>query len=191
MTVWFTSDEHYDHANIIRFCGRPFGSVEEMQSELVRRHNAVVREGDEVWHLGDFALNEKTVPKILPQLRGTHRLVAGNHDRCHPCHKKSEASTRRYLMFGFTSVQREVHFGPWLLNHLPYAGDSQHEARFPEWRPKDEGQWLLHGHIHETRKIGERMINVGVDQWNFAPVSLEELDWIRRCGAPPARPEGA
>lgn len=166
MTTWFTSDEHYDHRNIIRFCDRPFGAVLEMQREMIARHNAVVGPDDEVWHLGDFSLNEKTVPQILCQLRGKHHLISGNHDKCHPCHKKTETAKRRYLLFGFASVRHEVHMGPWLLNHLPYTGDSANEPRYPEWRPKDEGKWLLHGHIHEIRKVGERMINVGVDQWN-------------------------
>jgi calcineurin-like phosphoesterase family protein len=176
MTVWFTSDEHYDHKNIIAYSGRPFADVLEMQRELVARHNALVGDDDDVWHLGDFALNEKTIPGILSQLRGRHHLIVGNHDRCHPCHKKSEGAKRRYLLFGFASVQREVHMGPWILNHLPYTGDSANEPRYPEWRPKDEGKVLLHGHVHELWKTKDRMINVGVDQWNYAPVSLATLE---------------
>lgn len=176
MTTWFTSDEHYDHANIIRFSGRPFSGVPQMQYEMIVRHNAVVGENDDVWHLGDFALNEKTVPLILPRLVGRHHLVVGNHDACHPCHKKSEGAKRRYLLYGFASVATEIHMGPFLLNHLPYVGDSAHEGRYPEWRPKDEGKWLLHGHVHELWKVRGKMINVGVDQWNYGPVSLAALE---------------
>jgi calcineurin-like phosphoesterase family protein len=175
MTTWFTSDEHYDHRNIIAYSARPFADVAEMQREMIARHNAVVRPEDDVWHLGDFALNEKTVPLVLPQLVGRHHLVTGNHDACHPCHKKHAAAKRKYLLFGFASVATEIRMGPFLLNHLPYVGDSAHEPRFPEWRPKDEGKWLLHGHVHELWKVRDRMINVGVDQWGFAPVRFETI----------------
>lgn len=122
---------------------------------------------------------EEHRPKILPLLNGRHRLVVGNHDTCHPCHKKSEAAKRRYLAYGFVSVQTVVHMGPWLLCHLPYAGSPEHKPRYPEWRPKDEGRWLLHGHLHEQWQIRGRMINVGVDKWDYAPVHMSTLDRIR------------
>jgi calcineurin-like phosphoesterase family protein len=179
VTTWFTSDEHYGHRNIIEYSGRPFANVDEMTRELIARHNAAVSKDDEVWHLGDFSLDERLVPQILPQLKGRHRLVVGNHDRCHPCHKKSNGATRRYLLYGFETVSFQVHMGPWLLNHLPYVGDSSHEARYPEWRPKDDGRWLLHGHVHELWKVRDRMINVGVDQWDYRPVALNELEKMR------------
>ncbi len=177
--MWFTSDQHFGHANIIAYSGRPFSDTEEMTREIVARHNAVVGETDEVWHLGDFSLNEKLVPEVLPQLRGRHFLIAGNHDRCHPCHKKSEAAKLRYLRYGFERVASEIHMGPWLLSHLPYVGDSASEPRYPEWRPKDNGKWLLHGHVHEMWKTRDRMINVGVDKWDYAPVHLSVLEAIR------------
>jgi calcineurin-like phosphoesterase family protein len=148
-----------------------------MNSQLIARHNAVVKKEDTVWHLGDFALNEKLVPRILPLLNGKHYLVSGNHDRTHACHKRHTAAIRRYLGYGFLEVHQETRLDQFLLNHLPYVGDSAHEARYPEWRPNpnDEGIWLLHGHIHELWKIKVGMINVGVDVWDFQPVALEHL----------------
>ena len=177
--TWFTSDQHFGHANIIAYSGRPFSSSDEMNREIVRRHNAVVRPEDDVWHLGDFALNEALVPKILPILHGRHRLVVGNHDKCHPKHAKWRKATQRYLLYGFASVATEVRMGPWLLAHMPYVGDHTEKQRYAEWRPKDEGAWLLHGHVHEHWKQRGRMINVGVDQWDYAPVRLETLDALR------------
>jgi calcineurin-like phosphoesterase family protein len=149
MTTWFTSDQHFGHKNVIAYSARPFADVEEMTRELVARFNAAVADEDEIWHLGDFALDERLVPKVLPLLRGRHLLVSGNHDKCHPCHKKSEAAKRRYLRYGFADVLLEHRIGPFLVNHMPYVGDSANEPRYPEWRPKDEGSWLLHGHVHE------------------------------------------
>jgi calcineurin-like phosphoesterase family protein len=85
--IWFTSDQHFGHKNIIRYSGRPFSDVAEMDHEIVARHNAVVHDGDEVWHLGDVALDERRLKDVMPVLKGTHHLVSGNHDKCHPCHR--------------------------------------------------------------------------------------------------------
>lgn len=179
MTNWFTSDEHYGHFNIVKYCFRPFGTVEDMTRELVAKHNAVVGKDDTVWHLGDFAFDKKLISEVLSQLNGTHHLVSGNHDETHPCHKKHEAAIRKYCLLGFASVRHEVHLGPYVMNHLPYRGDRSEHDRYPEHRPVDDGKWLLHGHVHEKWKIRERMINVGVDQWGFAPVHWDQLEEIR------------
>jgi len=71
----------------------------------------------------------------------------------------------------------EIQIGSYnmLACHFPYVGDSQHEDRHAEHRPKDQGRWLLHGHTHSKEKINGRMIHVGVDAWNFMPVSETEL----------------
>ena len=58
-----------------------------------------------------------------------------------------------------------------LLCHFPYRGDSQEHDRFPDARPIDKGEWLLHGHVHDRWSQNGRMINVGVDANDFAPVS--------------------
>lgn len=173
--MWFTSDQHFGHRNIIQYCKRPFADQEEMHRELIARHNTVVSETEEVFHLGDFALDERLIPGILSQLNGRHTLVVGNHDRCHPCHSRSDAAKRRYLLYGFSSVSTEIRMGPWTVNHLPYS----ETRRYPEWRPVDDGGWLLHGHVHELWKTKDRMINVGVDQWNYTPVHISELERIR------------
>lgn len=147
-----------------------------MDAELITRHNAVVGDDDEVFHLGDFALDERLVAPILARLRGRHHLIAGNHDACHPCHKRHVQQTRRYLAAGFLTVQTSMSldiegFGSVDMCHLPYTGDHKERERYPEFRPKDEGRWLLHGHVHEHWLRRGRMINVGVDVHGFAPVS--------------------
>jgi len=182
MAIFCTSDEHYDHLNVIRFDTRPFKDVADMQRGMIERHNVVVSKDDEVWHLGDFSMSEKTVPLILPQLNGTHYLVHGNHDKSHPCQKHSEATKQRYLQYGFAGVYQEVqNFYGFVLNHLPYVGQEEgnHGARFSQWRPVDKGQYLLCGHVHVSWKTKGRMINVGVPQWDYAPVSLDTLIAIR------------
>lgn len=164
-----------------------------MEQDLVSKFNAVVKPEDTVWHLGDFAMNEVVIPKVLPRLYGHHKLVSGNHDKCHPKHKKWEAAKKRYLSYGFEEVvvSAEVHpdiceadapaasrqsRDPFKLCHVPYD-----DIRYPLHALKDEGSWLICGHVHGAWKIKGKMINVGVDVWDMAPVSLETLMEIRKA----------
>lgn len=81
---YYISDWHYGHANCIAFDGRPFTSCEEMNSELIRRWNNVVKNDDKVYMLGDmfWCKGSDAVP-VLKELKGQKYLVKGNHDRCH------------------------------------------------------------------------------------------------------------
>jgi calcineurin-like phosphoesterase family protein len=183
MTIWLTSDQHYGHKNIIEYSGRPFRDVDHMTSELIERHNRLVGDADEVWHLGDFSLDARLVARILPTLRGKHHLVVGNHDACHPMHHRHVRAEKKYLAAGFVDIAVSAELDGFLLQHMPYSGDHADRERYTEWRPRDEGRWLLHGHVHESWKVRDRMINVGVDQWGYAPVTLDEVIVLtHRCG---------
>lgn len=82
MAVYVTADHHFGHAPIIRYCARPFESVEEMDTEMARRWNAVVSPCDTVVHLGDFALaSRERIAELVSALNGKKILVLGNHDR--------------------------------------------------------------------------------------------------------------
>jgi calcineurin-like phosphoesterase family protein len=104
-------------------------------------------------------------------------LVAGNHDRCWAGHgRRAEGWTERYVAAGFDEVHQgevniEIGGVPTLACHFPYRGDSQDEDRYVQYRPVDRGEWLLHGHVHERWRQSARMINVGVDVWDYRPVS--------------------
>ncbi|HEV2889043.1 MAG TPA: hypothetical protein VGX28_01570 [Frankiaceae bacterium] len=179
---YFTADLHLGHANIIGYSHRPFATVEEMNDALVARWNDTVGDGDEVWVLGDVAMGR--VAESLPlaaRLAGRKHLVPGNHDRCWPGHRHVRAAdVRMYEDAGF-----EVHGAEVALTiagrdvvacHFPVAGDSHDEDRFVEHRPVlGEGVWLLHGHVHERWRVHERQVNVGVDVWDYRPVSEDEV----------------
>jgi len=177
MKRFFTADLHLGHRNIIEYCARPFGDVEEMNAALIERWNAAVSPQDEVFVLGDFALGQlsQTLP-LVAGLRGRKVLLAGNHDRCWSGHKKGvEAGTRLYLDAGFDEIRQGVvplNVGGMAVRacHFPYRGDSLGRDRYLDHRPVDEGSWLLHGHVHEKWKVRDRMINVGVDVWDYTPV---------------------
>jgi len=80
-TFFFTADEHYGQANIIKYCNRPFTSVDEMDEEIIRRHNEMVGSKDVVIHAGDFTLSKKSFAEnYIRQLNGTHIFLKGSHD---------------------------------------------------------------------------------------------------------------
>jgi len=80
--MFFTADSHFGHANIIKYCNRPFNSVDEMDETMVRRWNSVVEPSDVVYHLGDFALCKNGYAKnILNCLNGKIYLCRGSHDK--------------------------------------------------------------------------------------------------------------
>lgn len=164
--IYFTSDTHFGHKNVIEYCSRPFSSVEEMDAEIVRRWNARVGTDDTVYHLGDFAFGPKGFARsILEQLKGRVILVRGNHD----------GSASRCRDVGFAQVADRLELdagveeGPITLTHEPCAYAAA------------DGLYL-NGHVHEAWKVRRWVtrpdltsINVGVDQWGFEPKTLPEL----------------
>lgn len=183
--IFFSADHHFYHSNIIRYCARPFCSVEEMNDEMIARWNSTVSPNDVVYYLGDFSLAIRPVELFARKLHGEKHLIMGNHDLCHPIHKKrAERLLPKYFEFGFKSIElsrdMEIEGQNVLLHHMPYAFDAAEEEGRPTpkhraYRPTKEDRWLLHGHIHEKWKVNGRMINVGVDVWDFKPVSIEEI----------------
>ncbi len=199
MPRWFTADLHLGHANIIEYCRRPFADVDAMNRALVDRWNGVVADGDEVWVLGDVALG--TIAETLPlvaALAGRKVLVTGNHDRCWRGHgRRAEGWDRRYREAGFDEIVHgetriEVGGHDTVACHFPYRGDSHDRDRFVDSRPVDRGRWLLHGHIHDRWRQRGRMVNVGVDAWDYRPASETEVAGLIDAGpADVGAPAGA
>lgn len=159
MPTWFTSDTHFGHANTLKYCGRPFTDVDEMDREMVARWNARVQPGDTVYHLGDFAFGPfENINKFLRLLNGTITLVRGNHDRSLP----------RMRQAGFSEVANELTLQldnqRLFLSHKPTKD-----------LPKAAIDFHLHGHVHEKYARRGNQINVGVDVRGFAPATLGEL----------------
>jgi calcineurin-like phosphoesterase family protein len=186
--IYFTSDLHFGHANIIKYCDRPFDNTDEMAKALIGNWNSVVDHEDTVFVLGDFAMGDReaNVP-LARHLNGKKILVAGNHDHCWRglVPKKGQDFVDWWRQFfldnGFTAVLDHVdlYFGEHdlklTLNHFPFTGDSYDEDRYKRWRPVDDGQWVIHGHIHDLWRVNGRMINVGCDVWDFTPVPMETI----------------
>lgn len=184
---YFTSDHHFGHKNIIKYCKRPFDGVMEMNEEMAKRWNDIVKPKDEVIYLGDFSLSTYEMDIWLNRLNGTKELIVGNHDTCF---KSKRGNIRKYLQAGWKSITHEKHTYITLpdnhkiavkLCHFPYRMEPEEQSKrndmfsYAQNRPKDRGLILLCGHIHEKWKVKDKMINVGVDQWKFYPVSEQEI----------------
>lgn len=193
MTVWFTSDTHFGHLKVAR--DRGFGTVSGHDEYLIREWNKLVRPDDQVWHLGDVGMvadrasldalkaqgmsSTDYILGCVDRLNGTKILVAGNHDAPHPMHRDAHRHQQRW-MWTFDAVQAfaKRRFGGHtvLLSHFPYNGDHTDVERCTQYRLRDEGLPVLHGHIHSSEKVsGPRQIHVGVDGWDLRPASLDEV----------------
>ena len=145
----------------------------------------------------DHAVRTALLPNITAlgaaiggEWAGAHlHLVAGNHDSVHPLHRRAHRKLDDYLRV-FQTVQpfarRRVEGHDVWLSHFPWHGGGDHTAvdRYSTVRLNDDGvSWLLHGHTHSLARVdlNRRMIQVGVDAWDLAPVSLHTItDMLRR-----------
>ena len=173
--VYFTADTHFNHANIIKFCNRPFNDVEQMNETLINNWNCVVNKDDTVFHLGDFCLGGAAEwTRLLDRLNGKIYLILGNHD----LKNIRQGFIQRFehvSMQMFITVDKQKMY----LSHYPFLC---FEGGYKE-------VWQLFGHVH-TRKNNtgidaERLqylyptqYDVGVDNNDFKPVSFEEVKSI-------------
>lgn len=177
--MFFTSDTHFCHSNIIKYCKRPFANITENDEEIIRRWNEKVPEDGIVFHLGDVAFGDpERVDNILERLNGTIYLVIGNHDwrRVVNNHKwRFEMMTQQINM---KIGKRHI-----ILNHYPMLAFSG------AWRGED-ATYQLFGHVHTSPYTDEGLdqqrmkylftsqYDVGVDNNNFTPISWKEVDQI-------------
>ena len=155
---WFTSDEHLGHASIIKYCSRPFSSVEEMDKAIIARHNENVSKQDIVVHAGDFCwarTYEEAQEKYIRHLNGDHIFIKGSHDRWLP--KSAKCRWRKMLDDRFVVVDH-------------YAGRT--------WERSYHGSWQLYGHWHSKQDNVGLQLNVAVDLHNFYPWSFDEIEEI-------------
>lgn len=158
MALFFTADTHFGDHRTINIHRRPFSSAAEMNEVLIARWNCVVAPGDEVWHLGDFCRKEGDAPGLLERLNGRKHLVAGNND-----------APALEGLSGWESAQvyKELDHGDHLLVLCHYP--------FRSWNGQHKRSINLHGHSHGRMKPLTRQLDVGVDAWEFQPVSVKEV----------------
>ena len=184
-TVWFTSDLHISHEKVAAIRGFRFPSEHD---ETIRKNwlNQVEKD-DQVWVLGDLAVHGyHAALEFLTDLPGRKHLILGNHDAAHPMHRNAHRFQSRYFSV-FDSVQtfarRRINGGEVLLSHFPYDTDHTEVVRYTQYRLRDEGKWLLHGHTHGKERRHGHQIHVGLDAWDMHLVEINCIaDLIR--GAP-------
>lgn len=186
--IWFTSDTHYAHKNIVRGTTewkefeegsshqntRDFDTLEEHNEALVKSINGLIKPNDELWHLGDWSFGgHAKVEEFRNRLNCKNiNLIFGNHDQ----HIEPESSPYRPL---FTSVQ--------YVKELSYKIDSQKSGKYGKtkiflshyshqvWNQSHHGVIHLFGHSHGTLKGIGKSMDVGVDTNNLYPYHLDEI----------------
>ena len=174
--TFFTSDTHFNHANIIRFCNRPFKDVEQMNEVMITNWNNAISKDDTVFHLGDFCLGGAAEwTKILDRLNVKIYLIMGNHDL---------KNIRQGFIsrFEHVAMQMRIEIGKKriYLCHYPFLCF--------EGSYKDD-VWQLFGHVHTRRSnsgidagrlqyLYPTQYDVGVDNNNFTPVSFGHVKRI-------------
>lgn len=210
MKIWFTSDLHFGHRNIINFCNRPFHdafvedfdggplrlgetAVAEMNEVMVEQWNSQVAEADHVYVLGDLAMGHMADSyEYVQRLKGIKHLVPGNHDRIWSGHDLAHRERFAWAYEGFAiepesmvlaHLYRDGKRHPNVkLCHFPYAPAGDYDGRFNAHHPVDKGLWLLHGHVHDTWRQRGRQINVGIDAWGGRLISVEEIGELIDAG---------
>lgn len=166
--IYFTSDTHFGHENVIRFCNRPFACAEEMDEVMVANWNSRVRGNDTVYIIGDMFMHAERPEQILKRLKGKKRLIIGNHDG--GWMKKLDLS--KY----FESIDKflETSDGQHAMTMCHYPLLSWNHAR---------RTYMVHGHIHNDKTpdfwpliaARDNVLNAGVDVNGFMPVTFDEM----------------
>ena len=173
MATWFTADLHFRHANIIRHCNRPFTDRDAMNEALVAGIVVRVAPEDDLWIVGDFSFagGKKRCAEtaaLFERLPGRKHLVRGNHD--------GEATAALPWASRHDMVLVKTPEASFFLCHYPML----------TWPAARHGVVHLFGHVHDAWRGARQMVNVGVDLWDFRPISPSEI--LERSGALPTQP---
>lgn len=168
MSIFLTSDLHFNHKNIIKYESRPFKSVEHMDNQMITNWNRAVKPNDDIYILGDFCFGDGAfVNNLLDQLNGRKYLIKGNHDNFL---KDKDFDKSKFV---------------WIKDYFVLKHNKQKYVLFhypiQTWDCQHHGSYHCYGHIHSN--IGEHRMkydilnsfNVGVDVNNFTPVNIDTI----------------
>lgn len=165
---FYTADLHLNHQNILTYCNRPFKNVNEMNETLIDNWNQKVGKNDLVYVLGDFTLSthDYDIIRFASLLKGKKFLIKGNHDK------------NNYPSGVFEEITwyKEIHDLNYKIILFHYAienwqGSFDKDLRLIGKKPSIH----LHGHSHGLSNKRPNRYDVGVDCWNYAPVTLTEI----------------
>jgi calcineurin-like phosphoesterase family protein len=161
----FTSDLHFGHENIIKYCKRPWKSAADMDEALIANWNNVVADDDEVYILGDlFFCNEKKASEHLARLKGKKFFLPGNHDKML---RKSKV-----MLDKFDKILPDLH-------EESIDGIHVVMCHYPllTWNRAYRGSFMLHGHSHNSIPFDKKLrrLDVGVDAQYYVPIEWDEI----------------
>lgn len=180
--IFFTSDTHFGHKNVIEFCNRPFTDIKNMSEGLIQRWNDKVRSCDIVFHCGDVCWfnSRHDTKRVLEKLNGIIYIVLGNHDTrkqfelCDPEKIKILDDTATLYITGSTEQEKPTKPIEIFLSHNPQM----------TWPHRMYGVPNFFGHIHsgpnskaehdQDLPLWDNQYDVGVDNNNYAPIELKE-----------------
>jgi calcineurin-like phosphoesterase family protein len=157
--IWVVSDTHFGHANIIKYCNRPFANTLEMDETMIANWNSVVKENDHVYHLGDVGMGSDNLGNTLRRLNGKKRLIVGNHDDL-----KSPVLMRHFEKIMMWRVWKEHKI---VFSHIPLHEGS---LKFGGYEAIN-----VHGHIHDKELPDKRYKCLCVEHTNYTPVNIDDL----------------
>ena len=158
MGKYVASDTHFNHENIIKYCNRPFSSVEEMNLKLIDNWNSVIKPEDTVFFLGDFCLGGKEdIINIGSKLNGHKVMIMGNHD-------KGTATT--YKAAGFETVYKKP--------AIIYFPEEDITIEFSH-APKDSEYFNIHGHMHDNGVNDEKHYCACLEMNDYKPIPLNNI----------------
>jgi calcineurin-like phosphoesterase family protein len=167
--IFFTSDTHFNHANIIKYCDRPFATADEMDKAMVINWNSKVDKKDIVYHLGDFCFykNRDWAKRLelLHSLNGQIRIVMGDH-----------GDEELFTVPDICTLDGKLYSQGYLLN-MKIDGQSITLCHWcmRVWRKSHFNSWLLYGHSHGTLEPIGKSWDVGVDRNGFFPLEFSEI----------------
>lgn len=157
--IYFTSDLHFGHLNVIKYDNRPFSSIEEMDEALIQNWNSVVTNKDIVYLLGDVSFHKPIdTINILNRLNGHIHLIKGNHDNKNRLPLERFMSVNDLLEVSFMTEKI-------VLCHFPLRS----------WNKMHHGTWHLHGHCHGSIKAIGRSLDVGTSCNDYRPISFLQV----------------
>lgn len=155
MKTFIISDTHFSHANIIRYCNRPYTNVEAMNDDMIMKWNSIISPEDRVIHNGDFSFAKDGDIDIFNNLNGRKILVKGNHDK-------------RIMKFEWESIHDILEFTlndkRVIMCHYPLES----------WNHMFHGSIHLYGHVHDkSMPIIKNRYNICVEMTDYSPVNLD------------------
>lgn len=192
--IYLISDSHFFHFNIIKYCHRPYKTVEEMNEDIIEKWNSVVNPGDVVWHLGDFAFFSKKdhekIYKLIQNLNGDINLLLGNHDR----HVSN--NLQFWYDLGFNKVWDKpfLFMDQYIFSHEPLITKNgidltyhpklknihghvhNSNADFYAMKPEDQKEWNSdHPEFRTIPDITKHSFNVSIEVIDYKPILFDEV----------------